>query len=127
MEVQAYRISEEAICAEFKIDPVKLILASRHLRWIGKIAHMDESCLPRKCLAAWHRNPYPVGRRQTTIRYSYIHALRMIDAILEDDKAGKLSDCLPQLTDDLEAWERRRKPLTPNILGPKDCNGIFGG
>eukprot|EP00957_Ditylum_brightwellii_P201338 15325173-Ditylum_brightwellii.AAC.1 len=106
MEVQAYRISNKAIYKEFNIDPVERILASRQLRWTGKIAHMDESHLPRKFVAAWHRNPHPVGRRQTTIRHSYIHALCIIGTISEDDKAGKLSDWFPQVTDQLEAWER---------------------
>eukprot|EP00957_Ditylum_brightwellii_P090312 6877990-Ditylum_brightwellii.AAC.1 len=96
MEVQAYRISNKAIYVEFNIDPVECILPSRQLRWISKVAHMDESRLPRKFLVAWHRNFRPVGRRQMTIRHSYIHALCMIGAILEDDKAGKLSDWFPQ-------------------------------
>eukprot|EP00957_Ditylum_brightwellii_P129264 9860489-Ditylum_brightwellii.AAC.1 len=87
---------------------------------------MDKSRLPRKFLAAWHRNPRPVGRRQTTICHSYIHALHMIGAISEDDKARKLSDWFSQVTDDPEAWERRHKLLTQNILGWKDCNKIFG-
>eukprot|EP00957_Ditylum_brightwellii_P170598 12985445-Ditylum_brightwellii.AAC.1 len=38
----------------------------------------------------------------------------MIGAILEDDKAGKFSGWFPQVTDDPEVWERRRKLLTPN-------------
>eukprot|EP00957_Ditylum_brightwellii_P151944 11570561-Ditylum_brightwellii.AAC.1 len=126
MEVQAYRISNEAIYAEFTIDPVERILASRQLRWISKIAHMDKSRLSRKFLAAWHRNPRPVGRRQTTIHHSYIHALHMIGTISEDDKAGKLSDWFPLVMDDTKDWERRRKLLTPNILGWKDHNKIFG-
>eukprot|EP00957_Ditylum_brightwellii_P196884 15000267-Ditylum_brightwellii.AAC.1 len=63
---------------------------------------MDKSHLPRKFIAAWHRNSNPVGRRQTTICHSNIHALGMIGAILKDDKAGKLSDWFPQVTDDLE-------------------------
>eukprot|EP00957_Ditylum_brightwellii_P149765 11405447-Ditylum_brightwellii.AAC.1 len=75
MEVQAYRIPNKAIYTEFNIDPVEHILASRQLRWISKIAHMDESRLPRKFLVAWHMNPCPVGRRQTTIHHLYIHAL----------------------------------------------------
>eukprot|EP00957_Ditylum_brightwellii_P099540 7582634-Ditylum_brightwellii.AAC.1 len=96
MEVQAYRISNKAIYAEFNINPVEHILASRQLRWISKVADIDESRLPRKFLAAWHRNPCPIGRRQTTICHSYIHALCMIGATSEKDKAGKLSDWFPQ-------------------------------
>eukprot|EP00957_Ditylum_brightwellii_P123825 9439061-Ditylum_brightwellii.AAC.1 len=86
---------------------------------------MDESRLPRKFLAAWHRNPCPVGRRQITIRHSYIHALRMIGAISKKDKAGKLSDWFPQVLNDPETWERKRKLLMPNMIGSKDCNKLF--
>eukprot|EP00957_Ditylum_brightwellii_P203720 15335926-Ditylum_brightwellii.AAC.1 len=68
---------------------------------------MDKSCLPRKFLAAWHRNTRHIGRRQTTIRHLYIHALHMIGTISEDDKAGKLSDWFPQVLGDPEAWERK--------------------
>jgi hypothetical protein len=50
----------------------------------------------------------------------------MIGAIAEDDKTGKLSDWFPQVTDDPKDWERRRKLLTPNILGRKDRDEIFG-
>ena len=50
----------------------------------------------------------------------------MIGAISEDDKAGKLSDWFPQVLDDPEAWERKRKLLTPNLIGLKDRNEIFG-
>eukprot|EP00957_Ditylum_brightwellii_P025243 1910968-Ditylum_brightwellii.AAC.1 len=66
---------------------------------------MDESRLPRKFLAAWHRNPCPIGRRQTTMHHLYIHALRMVGAMSEDDKAEKLSDLFPQVLNDPEAWE----------------------
>eukprot|EP00957_Ditylum_brightwellii_P004902 373656-Ditylum_brightwellii.AAC.1 len=106
MEVQAYWISNEAIYKEFHIDPVEQIMASRQLHWLGKISLMDKSCLSRKFLAAWHRNPWPVGRIQTTIHHSYIHALQLNGAIQEDDKARKLSDWFPQVMDDPEVWER---------------------
>eukprot|EP00957_Ditylum_brightwellii_P123798 9437292-Ditylum_brightwellii.AAC.1 len=81
-------------------------MASRQLCWLGKIALTDKSCLPRKFLAVWHRKQWPVGRRQTTICHSYIHALHMISAIQEDDKAGKLSDWFLQVMDGPEVWER---------------------
>eukprot|EP00957_Ditylum_brightwellii_P054802 4152960-Ditylum_brightwellii.AAC.1 len=61
---------------------------------------MDKSCLPRKFFAAWYRKPRPVGRRQTLMRHSYIHALRMIGAISEDNKVRKLSDWFLQMLDD---------------------------
>eukprot|EP00957_Ditylum_brightwellii_P086764 6602355-Ditylum_brightwellii.AAC.1 len=77
---------------EFCTDPIEQIMTSGQLHWIGKITLMGKSCLPRKFLAVWHSNPCPVGRRQMTIRHSYIHALHMIGTSKEDDKARKLSD-----------------------------------
>eukprot|EP00957_Ditylum_brightwellii_P033504 2539090-Ditylum_brightwellii.AAC.1 len=100
-------------------------MASRQLRWLGKVALMDEFCLPRKFLAACHRNPHLVDRRQTIMHHSFIHTLHMIITILEDDKAGKLSDWFPQVTDDTEVLERQHTLLMPNILGQKDCNELL--
>eukprot|EP00957_Ditylum_brightwellii_P004781 364356-Ditylum_brightwellii.AAC.1 len=68
---------------------------------------MDKLYLPRKFLAAWHRNPWPVGRRQTTICHSYIHALQLIGRIPEDNKDGKLYDWFLQVMDDPDVWERQ--------------------
>eukprot|EP00957_Ditylum_brightwellii_P142649 10868564-Ditylum_brightwellii.AAC.1 len=126
MEVHACWVSNKTIYAEFCIDPIEEVLASRQLQWLGKIALMDKSHLPRKFLAPWHRNPHSLGSRQTTICHSYIHALHMIGAISEDDKAGKLSDWFPQILDDPKAWKILHKLLMPNKLGRKDCNELFG-
>mmetsp|Transcript_28684 Transcript_28684/g.41696 ORF Transcript_28684/g.41696 Transcript_28684/m.41696 type:complete len:107 (-) Transcript_28684:3048-3368(-) len=57
MEVQMYGLSNEFLYKEFCIDPIKNIMASRQLRWLGKIALMEETRLPRKCIGAWHANP----------------------------------------------------------------------
>ena len=117
MEVQLYRISNEEIYKEFGIDPLENILVSRQLKWIGKIALMPENRLPRKFLAAWHFHPRPTGRPQTTIRHSYIHALRFAGVLPEEEKNGKLADWLPQIADDPKEWERFRRSLTPNLTG----------
>eukprot|EP00957_Ditylum_brightwellii_P026331 1991787-Ditylum_brightwellii.AAC.1 len=103
MEVQLYRISNEEIYKEFRIDPLENILVSRQLKWIGKIALMPENRLPR--------------RPQTTIRHSYLHALRFTGALPEGEKNGKLADWIPRIIDDPNEWERFRKSLTPNLTG----------
>eukprot|EP00957_Ditylum_brightwellii_P071695 5450562-Ditylum_brightwellii.AAC.1 len=61
---------------------------------------MEESCLPRKFLNAWHPNPQLVGRPLTTIRHTYLHALQYIGEIPEDDNKGKLNDWLPAIQQD---------------------------
>ena len=78
---------------------------------------MEESRLPRKFLNAWHPNSRPVGRPLTTIRHTYLHALRYIGEIPENDDKGKLNDWLPAIRQDPNAWETRRLRLTPNIVG----------
>eukprot|EP00957_Ditylum_brightwellii_P173385 13201197-Ditylum_brightwellii.AAC.1 len=61
MEVQLYRISDDSLYKDFGIDPLENIIVSRQLRWIGRIALMEETRLPCKFLAAWHIHPQPVG------------------------------------------------------------------
>eukprot|EP00957_Ditylum_brightwellii_P171116 13026196-Ditylum_brightwellii.AAC.1 len=97
---------------EFKIDPIDNIMASRQLRWLGKIARMKETCLPRKFIGAWHANPWPFGRPQQTIGHMYLHALRMMVAIPTEDKEGKFATWFPKAIEDSKDWDRRRKLLT---------------
>eukprot|EP00957_Ditylum_brightwellii_P097993 7463698-Ditylum_brightwellii.AAC.1 len=77
------------------------ILASRQLRWLGKVAPMEETRLPRKFIGVWHVNPRPTGRPQQTIRHTYFRALRLMGTIPEGDKEGKFSDWFPQAGDSL--------------------------
>ena len=113
-------ISNESLYEDFRIDPVDNIMVSRQLRWIGKIALMEENRLPRKFISTWHINPRSHGRPQTTIRHTYMHALRMIEAISPDDKQGQLETWLKPILYDPRAWEARRKTLTPNLIGWKE-------
>ena len=120
LEVQMRKITNEFLYEEFRIDPIAHIMASRQVRWLGNIARMGENRLPRKFIAAWHTNPRPMGRPQQTLRHTYLHALRMLGAIPQDDKEGKLETWFPQAIDDPKDWERRRRALTPNLIGRKD-------
>eukprot|EP00957_Ditylum_brightwellii_P018342 1381023-Ditylum_brightwellii.AAC.1 len=59
---------------------------------------MEEKRLPWNFLAAWACNPRPIRRPQiTTIRNTYIDALRMIGAIDSDDKQGRFEKWLQQI------------------------------
>eukprot|EP00957_Ditylum_brightwellii_P036579 2771624-Ditylum_brightwellii.AAC.1 len=94
-------------------------MVSQQLHWIGKIACMDEKQLPRKCLAAWHIHPRPVGRPQTTICHIYLHALWFAGVTEDSDKAGKLSDWMPKIQEDPKKWDAFRRSITPNLIGKK--------
>eukprot|EP00957_Ditylum_brightwellii_P100505 7661971-Ditylum_brightwellii.AAC.1 len=70
---------------------------------------MNESRLPRKFLAAWHIHPRPVGRPQTTIWHTYMHALRFAEVLPPEDKTGKLADWMPKIVEDPKEWENLRQ------------------
>ena len=51
--------------------------------------------MPRKMLLYWINNLRPVGRPLTSIRRTYLDALRRIKAIKSDDTCGKVQDWFP--------------------------------
>ena len=116
-DVQNQRITNSSLYTSFNIDPIENIVASRQLRWIGKISLMSESRLPRMFINAWHENPRPVGRPLTTIRHTYLHSLRLIGEISDDDDVGLLDDWMTTIRNDPTDWDRRRFGLTPLIVG----------
>eukprot|EP00957_Ditylum_brightwellii_P117564 8966390-Ditylum_brightwellii.AAC.1 len=96
------------------------ILASRQLHWLGKVARMKETRLPRKFIGAWHVNPPPTGRPQQTIQHTYLRALRLMGTILEGKKEGKFSDRFPQATKDTKDWENAGDSLHPISLAVRN-------
>eukprot|EP00957_Ditylum_brightwellii_P005273 402509-Ditylum_brightwellii.AAC.1 len=78
---------------------------------------MKESCLPRKFINAWHTNPHPVGCPLTTIRHTYLHALKLIKEIPLEDKDRGLTDWMPTIQSDPQEWDNCCLALTPNIVG----------
>eukprot|EP00957_Ditylum_brightwellii_P101749 7754207-Ditylum_brightwellii.AAC.1 len=94
-------------------------MASRQLCWLSKIALIEETCLPRKFIGAWHANSHPVGRPQQTICHMYLCELHMMRKIPMDDMEGIFAMWFPQATIDPKEWERHRKLLTPNLIDQK--------
>eukprot|EP00957_Ditylum_brightwellii_P087908 6694519-Ditylum_brightwellii.AAC.1 len=120
MEVQMYGLSNEFPYKEFCIDPIDNIMASRQLQCFGKIALMEETCLPRKFIGALHVNPRPIRRPQQTIQHTYLSALHLMGAIPVDGKQRNFATWFPQVNNDLNEWEARRKLLMPNLIGRKE-------
>ena len=109
-DVQHFRISNTDILNKLKIEPVQDIAFSRQLHWLGKIPRMQHTRLPRKMLGCWLNDRRPTGRPYTTIRHTYIQALKRIDLLPEDDKIGKFSTwfCTAQ---DQKNWNLKRNEL----------------
>eukprot|EP00957_Ditylum_brightwellii_P117190 8937417-Ditylum_brightwellii.AAC.1 len=76
---------------------------------------MEESRLPRKFINARHPQTCLVGSPLTTIRHTYLHALKYAIVFLEDDEQGKLNDWMHGIQEDPISWEKRLE-LTPNIV-----------
>jgi hypothetical protein len=78
-EVQEHRITNESLRQQFcNIPDILQIILKRQLNWIGSIAKMDFTRLPRKLIASWLDETRKVGRPQSTFRNSFARAIRML-------------------------------------------------
>ena len=109
-EVEQQRITNTKMLCDFQIETIRDIAYSRQLRWLGKIARMGYNRMRRKMLCCWLNTPRPVGRPLTTVRHTYLDALRRIKVIQIDDVCGKINDWFPLAKNEKE-WEKVRKNL----------------
>ena len=114
-EVQESRITNDTILRKFdNINPIEDIVHNRQLRWIGKIPNMSEKRLPRKMLGCWIYSSRKTGRPFTTIRHSYLNALKSINVIKEDDKQGRFNEWF-HIAKDTKRWKKKRFELINKI------------
>ena len=103
-QVKEERIKNETIREKFLgIRPIADFIAERQLRWIGKLARMDENRLPKQLMTAWCDKPRPRGRPQQTIRNCYVKA---IQRILPSVSESALTSEWIHLAEDKQQWER---------------------
>ena len=89
-EVKDNRIHNSDILNRINLPAMDNIIAKRQLRWIGKMARMDEERLPLKMLSCWINSPRPSRRPHTTIRNSMVRSLRLMDPEISNN--GNLSE-----------------------------------
>jgi hypothetical protein len=102
-EVEANRITNEEVRQRFmSIPDIIDIIHHRQLKWIGKIARMDEERAPRRLvIASWCGNPRKAGRPQYTYRNSYAEAIAKVIPGLPQD--ARLQEWIP-IAKDERAW-----------------------
>jgi hypothetical protein len=102
-EVEANRITNEKVRQRFMSIPdiIDIIQHHRQLKWIGKIARMDEERAPRRLIALWCGNPRKAGRPQYTYRNSYAEAITKVIPGLPQD--ARLQEWIP-IAKDERAW-----------------------
>ena len=78
---------------------------------------MSNARMPRKMLTCWLNNKRRTGRPHTTIRHTYLEALKRIEILNKDNKNGKISDWF-SIAKDRTTWESTRKTLTQHSTSP---------
>ena len=78
-QVQEERIKNEQVRERFlDMRPIEDLISERQLRWLGKLARMEEERLPKQLLTTWCSNPRPRGRPQQTIRHCLVSSLQRV-------------------------------------------------
>ena len=85
-QVKEERIKNEKVREMFLgIRPIEDLIVERQLRWIGKMARMEDNRLPKQLMIAWCAHPRPRGRPQQTIRNCHVQAIQRILPTVSDN------------------------------------------
>jgi len=90
-----HHISTEDLTRRLGLDTADFYVARRQLGWLGHVARMDYSRLPRRMLSCWVAHPRPRGAPRMTYGRSVGKAL---------DTFGLERDKWPELAADRLAW-----------------------
>eukprot|EP00978_Attheya_sp_CCMP212_P004158 scaffold9027_cov61-Attheya_sp.AAC.6 len=101
-EVQEKRIRNTEILSRINLPTMDKLIAKRQLRWIGKVARMEEDRLPLKMLSCWVDKPRPTRKPHTTTRNSIVKSLQILDPAIPDN--GNLDSWLKLASNKLE-WD----------------------
>ena len=89
-----HHVSDAALCKAAQWEPVENTLARRSLHWLGRVARMDVSRMPKQALFGWwgghrRRNHAPMGQRQWLSGLVKRTGLRAIDwfRVAQDKRA----------------------------------------
>ena len=90
-----HHIATEDLTRRFGLDSADFYVARRQLGWLGHVARMDYSRLPRRMLSCWVSHKRPPGAPRMTYGRSILKALDTFDL---DHKKW------PELAADRLAW-----------------------
>ena len=81
-----HRISDESLRQRLHLHPIDFYIHGRQLCWLGHVARMDMTRVPRQMLSSWVGNKRPVGRPRLTYGATVKKALKRFH--LTEDKTG---------------------------------------
>jgi len=85
-KIEKEHLRNEHIRNRLQVPDVHEIITKRQLQFIGKIARMPDSRLPRRLLTAWVGNPRKKGKPHLMVRNSYVDALHQL---LGEEEVGQ--------------------------------------
>ena len=122
-QVEEERITNHQILKRIDIPSMENIIAKRQLKWLGKIARMEESRLPIKMLSCWLPTPRPAHKPHTTNRNSLVRSLQILDPNIS--KQGILAEWFPSAQNE-EEWNQRIENIFVNEKEPPRKRRRFG-
>ena len=114
-QVEEDRISNQQILKQIDIPSMENIIAKGQLKWLEKIARMEETRLRIKMLSCWLPNPRPAHKPHTTNRNSLVRSLQIMDPNIS--KQGILNEWFPSAQNE-EEWNQRIENIFVNQKEP---------
>ena len=113
------RIRTKTLLRRTKLPTIREMVASRQLRWVGKVARMDDSRTPKQLMTAWVNAQRPRGRPEQTFGHSLKKFLNL---------RAKLNAHAWHLHFDLTAKDGSSRTISATELSKalKRTNGRYG-
>lgn len=119
--VRTHRIANWKVRKTFNATKLTDTIAIRQLKWLKRIANMQQERLPRQLVTAWVNQPRKTGKPQLCLRHTYANSLQKILPEMSDQAC--LCEWMPHLRDKtswailLAAFKQRaRAPPAPSPL-----------
>ncbi len=95
-QVWTHQITTDDLYEHIGIKCIEYYIRVRALRWVGHVAHMDKTRLPRRLLAAWVANSRPIGGTELTYGRSLERWLKRANLPIEFPEWSKLAQDRPK-------------------------------
>ncbi len=95
-QVWTHRITTDELYELIGIKSIGYYIRVRTLRWVGHVARMDKTRLPRRLLTAWATNSRPIGGTEMTYGRSLERWLKHANLPIEFSEWPKLAQDRPK-------------------------------
>ena len=86
----------EELYERIGVQSIEYYIRVRTLRWVGRVARMDKSRLPRRLFLAWVANSRPIGGTEMTYGRSLERWLKHADLPIDFSEWSRLAKDRPK-------------------------------